>query len=301
MIGCGCRVILGPSAALIQVLSVHMKRKLEDAGDKAQHHHMPGSARISLDRIGYWPGNRGGLGISSHHVHEVAHDCNANRTKLQRYGHVALIEIPTSELQTIRDANRARCEGDDLMPRYAETIQYVCATKTHFVHAQKLAKDGGRTLYNQGNVKTRWQDADSEGAQILDQGPLCIIYKAELLLDIDATNALSGEDNLNASVQFGEDEMQAFARVDEITTRLAPSQAAGKAREADGTITIGVVLASLQVSGLWQILSRGMDATYCAALVYTQTTCINIEDLPVQRMWWPRPSARDGLWARSQA
>ena len=50
-------------------------------------------------------------------------------------------------------------------------------------------------------------------------------------------NALSSDDNLNASVQWGEDEMQAFGRVDAMMLRLGPSQEE-------------VIFASLQVSGL---------------------------------------------------
>ena len=90
--------------------SVHMKRphELEDAGDRVQKHRKPGLVRIPLDKIGFWPGNRGGLGVASHHVHEVAWDCIANKTKLQRYGHVDLIEIPAEYLQQIRTANRKR-------------------------------------------------------------------------------------------------------------------------------------------------------------------------------------------------
>ena len=222
-----------------------MKRQLEidDAGDRAQKHLKPGLVRIPLDQIGFWPGNRGGLGISSHHRHEVAWDCVANKTKLQRYGHVDLIEIPAESLQQIRDANRERCEVDDLMPRCAADIRYVCASKTHFVHAQKLARDGSRTLFNKGVVKIRWHEADSEGAQIQEQGPLSSIYSAGLLLDLDATNALSAEDNLNASVSWGEDEMQAFGRVHEMMIRMAPSQEVSHG-------TVDNMIKSLQVSGL---------------------------------------------------
>ena len=78
----------------------------------------PGCVRIPLDQIGFWPGNRGALGISSHHVHEVAWDCKCNKTKLQRYQHVDLIEIPQEQLLQVRDANRERCEVDAFMPHF---------------------------------------------------------------------------------------------------------------------------------------------------------------------------------------
>ena len=168
--------------------------------------------------------NRGGLGISAHRVHEVAWDCLANKTKLQRYTCVDLIEIPEECLKATRDENRERCEADSLMPRFSAKIQYVCARKTHFVHAHKLAIDGARTVFNAGDVPIRWPDSDAEGKLILEQGPLCALYGSNLLHAVDATNALCSDDNLNAGVQWGEDEMQAFGRVHEMVGRLAASQ-----------------------------------------------------------------------------
>ena len=166
------------------------------------------SVRVDLDKIGFWPHNRGGLGISPYHVHEVAQDCKCNKTKLERYHQVDLIEIPQDMLQKIRDANRDRCESDDRMPRFSPHMTYVCATKTHFVHAQKLAKEGNRSIFNKGDVNIRWQDGDLEGAQIIEQGPLCVIHGSSLLHDSDATIALAFDDNLGKTVRC----------------RLAPSQ-----------------------------------------------------------------------------
>ena len=169
----------------------------------------------------------------------MAWDCLANKTKLSRDGHVDLIEIPEEELPEIRKANKERALTDDLMPRCSENIVYVCAGKTHFVHAQKLAKDGSRTLFNQGEVKIRWKDDDTEGATILEQGQVCAIYSSKLLQDEEAMNALCAEDNLNASVQWAEDEMQAFGRVDQIVRR-------------SGTANAQEIFAILQCSGLGQ-------------------------------------------------
>ena len=76
-----------------------MKRhhELGDASDRAQKARKHGELRVPLDKIGVWPGNRGGLGLSSHRARDVAWDCMANKTKLQRYGHVNLIEINAAE------------------------------------------------------------------------------------------------------------------------------------------------------------------------------------------------------------
>ena len=46
-----------------------------------------GDSRIGLDSIGFWPGNRGGAGVSANHVHEVAHDWVFQRTAADRYNH----------------------------------------------------------------------------------------------------------------------------------------------------------------------------------------------------------------------
>ena len=180
----------------------------------------PGSVRIPLDQIGFWPGNRGGLGISPYHVHEVAWDCKVNITKLQRYHHVDLVEIPQNMLQAFRDANRQLCERDDRMPRFSAQMTYACLSKTHFVHAQKLAKEGTRSIFNKGDVHIRWQDGDLEGAQIIEQGPLCVIHGSSLLHDSDATIALAFDDHLDCSgttISFEE-------CVSAVQVGLAPSQ-----------------------------------------------------------------------------
>ncbi len=173
-----------------------MKRPsdLEDAGDRAQKQRKPGLVRVDLDEIGFWPGGRGGLGVSSHHLHEVAWDCKANKTKLQRYQYVDLIEVPKESLQQVLDANRDRCEADSLMPRFSPRTRYVCATKTHFVHAQKLAKEGTRYVFNKGEDPVRWQDADTEGAQIIEHGPLCSIYSKRMFNDIEAVHAVANQE-----------------------------------------------------------------------------------------------------------
>jgi hypothetical protein len=187
-------------------------RELEDDSDRAQKKRKPGLCRIPLDRIGYWPNNRGGLGVSNYHVHEVAHDCLANKTKLQRYSHVDLIEIPAELLQHVREVNRVGAANDALAAAFSPTMEYVCASKTHFVHAQKLASCGTRSLFNKGETAIRWQPTDGEGAEILKHGPLCAIYDSSVYADVDAVLALSSDDNLNAHVQMAEDEMQAFGR-----------------------------------------------------------------------------------------
>ena len=66
----------------------------EDPADRALRKRKSGEQRIPTDRIGFWPGNRGGTGISSYHVHEVAQDCMQNKVRINRYSPVELVEVP---------------------------------------------------------------------------------------------------------------------------------------------------------------------------------------------------------------
>jgi hypothetical protein len=178
---------------------------LQDASDRAQKLCRKGTVRIPLKSIGFWHMNRGGLGIASRHAHEVAHDVKTHKTNEERYGKVELVEIPNKYLTEVREANRKRCAADALMPRYSPEIKYICLTKTHFVHAQKLANDGNRSLLNQGKIDIVLRDDDTDGHAIQTHGPLCVIYDSKLFEDQEAMLALASQDNLNADVQMAEE------------------------------------------------------------------------------------------------
>ena len=72
---------------------------------------------------------------------------------------------------------------------------------------------------------------------------MCQIYESSLLHDQDAATALASDDNLNATVQWGEDEMQSYGRGSDMVDRLA---------NKDGTTTIASLIAALQTIGLGQ-------------------------------------------------
>ena len=224
------------------------REPLENASDRAHQLRMPGEVRISLGQIGFWNQNRGGMGLSSHHVHEIANDCMANMTKLARYGHVDLVEIPPDRVEDVRAYNRQRCEADPFMPRYSDDIMYVCAGKTHFTHAQKLGNDGNRYLHNVQGPQSliRWKPEDEEANMIQRRGPVCAIFRKELFDDADAMHALASQDNLNASVQMDEDEMQVFGRVCLLVDNIAASENS----QLQGPIMEQKLLASLRQVGL---------------------------------------------------
>ena len=197
-----------------------MKRSLDDPADRAQKHRKLGSVRLPLDKLGFLEENRGGLGISPHPVHEVVWDCCTNGIKLNRYGAVDVVKIPVNKLEAVRKVNCEGCEENELMPPYSHSIEYGCLTKTHFVHALKLGKQGGRTVFNMGKLHIKWSRRDVEAQEINTQGVLCAIYDEEILDDSAALSGVMADDNLNASVQMREDETQAYSRVDAVIREI---------------------------------------------------------------------------------
>ena len=68
--------------------------EVEDAVDRAMRYRHFDKSRVPLRLIGYWPGNRGGVGISSQQVHHVCSDIMHQKCRIQRYGQVDLVEVP---------------------------------------------------------------------------------------------------------------------------------------------------------------------------------------------------------------
>ena len=164
---------------------------LEDLRDRAQSFREFVLRRIHVDELSMHPFNRGGAGIVPYHVHHVANDCLENRTSLQRYGHVCVKEIPPAQRKVVIDFNAHKARGNPLLPKvHPDRLRYVVLTKTHFVHAQKLAKDGNRTLYDQGKTRINWPDEDREGREILLQGPVCCVHRQGLCTDEAAAKIL---------------------------------------------------------------------------------------------------------------
>ena len=190
------------------------KKDIIDAADRAQGHRKEGLFRIPLYKILWWTGNRNGQGISANHVHEIAREILQNRTSTQRYRHVDVIEVPEHMKAEIFEANKKKFEADPLLPKVSKEFKYVCVTKTHFVHAQKLNQDGGRFLFNK-KVPITWADDDSEGKPIAEQGPICAVYKPQIWEDKEAVQALCRIDNQDAHIMMEESEIEALSRVNQ--------------------------------------------------------------------------------------
>ena len=68
--------------------------EVEDAADRAERKRNYGTVRVPANKIGFWPGNRGGTGINSIHVHEIARDIMLRKCRRQRYEPVELLAVP---------------------------------------------------------------------------------------------------------------------------------------------------------------------------------------------------------------
>ena len=203
-----------------------MTQRVISPADRAERHRIAGETRVHVDLMGFMKINRGGLGISPPHVHEICEDRMKNGTRRARYGAVKVVQLEGSWLQETLQVNEEKCNGDPLMPPFSSKIIYGLLNLTHFVHSQKLVQQGGH-LYDKGEIKIRLRDDDEEGKLMGEYGPLTIMYSAELLKDTAALEALMREDNENANITLREDTMAGYGIVDKVVTELVQNNASG--------------------------------------------------------------------------
>ena len=197
-----------------------MTQQVLSPADRAEQFRIPGEMRIQVDEMGFLQCNRGGLGISPHHVHEIIEDRMKNGTRPSRYVAVKVVKLKGKWLEDTLRVNEEKCNGDPLMPKFANKIVYGLLKLTHFAHSEKMFQDGSCTLYNRGETKIRLRDDDIEGKLMAQYGPTTIIYRAELLEDQAALEAIMREDNENANINMREDTMAAYGIVDNTITSL---------------------------------------------------------------------------------
>ena len=130
-----------------------MATQVGTAVDRAEKYRMSGNRRMEVRRMGYLPWNRGGMGMSPHHAHDVAADRMNNGTSLNRYGAVKLVRLSPKWQAIVRSENPKMCEGNPLMPSYLPAMDHGLLQLTHFVHSEKLIQDGNRVLYNTSGEK----------------------------------------------------------------------------------------------------------------------------------------------------
>jgi hypothetical protein len=206
----------------------------KDPLDRALTYREEGYDRKDVDVFGFLQRNRGNLGISSSHIHEVAWSCK-DSVKLNRYKQVECVRVPAAKLQDWKKCNKAKCESDALMPKYSDLMRFALLTKTHFTHANKLYKDGNRSVFNNGKVPIVFAPGAlaGEAGKILEEGVLCSVYREELWDDTEALDALMQTDNDDSDIQMGEDAMQMMGRVD---TALSAVQDAPKTPELENVL-----------------------------------------------------------------
>ena len=80
-----------------------------------------------------------------------------NGLKLSRDDHVKVMQIPQKYLEEVRTMNAQKCLTAEprLAPASTDFV-YAVLTKTHFVHAWKIAENGGATLYDNGLDKLKF-------------------------------------------------------------------------------------------------------------------------------------------------
>ena len=67
-----------------------------------------------------------------------------------------------------------------MLPQARLTAKYATLTKTHFVKAQQLIADNGRTLFNVGKKQLQLQPHDAEGHNIQQYGVSAIVYSKDV-------------------------------------------------------------------------------------------------------------------------
>ena len=174
--------------------------RVEELPESAEKYRIPGLVRVPLDQIGFWPGQRYGLGCIPFHVHEVAADIVTTGTSLDRYDRVELVKIPAAELDLVRKGNKTMCDSVKSMPLFNADMVYVLLTKTHFTLAHMLIRDGGRTLHDY-KMGTRVRDiklllGDLEGHVIQERGVLASIFNENLFLEPEAMRSYQQQDNM---------------------------------------------------------------------------------------------------------
>ena len=88
-----------------------------------------GLQTIPLDLLGTVPWNRGRLGVSSHHAHEVAGSIMADGFSRQRYRDATVVRVPEEALVEFRRFNKEMCEGDPQLPPFSPSMKFAALTK----------------------------------------------------------------------------------------------------------------------------------------------------------------------------
>ena len=163
---------------------------------------------IPLDQLGTSPYNRGRLGASSFHVHEVVQSIKNDGLSQHRYRDATVVRVPDECLAMFRQFNVQMCAADDKLPPASPTMRYALLSKNHFVTALKLFAVGTVPAIGTGEA-IRPGPQDKVLRRHLDDGVACEVMEEGLWReDMEAMLAIIAEDNMNAAVTMGIHEME---------------------------------------------------------------------------------------------
>ena len=210
------------------------KALLQDA-DRAEKYLDPiQPGRVHIGQINYHEYNRGGQGIMPMHAQDVALGICKSGTSKRRYKSVRLVVVPEAAVKTWLSAIQKKIKRSSLLAKFQAPSHagplYATLNCTHFVGAQRLILEGGRRHKDQpGGQRFRLREDDLEGGLIQSQGVIATVYSAELWDDPAALLAIMREDNLDAEINKGETELDAFGLVSRVVSDLAAGfEQAGK-------------------------------------------------------------------------
>ena len=177
--------------------------------------------RVLVGKIGWQVRNRGGQGILPLHTHDVAKNISTKGTSKRRYGKVRLVVVPEKVKQGWLKINADKAKLNPLLPEFKAMSHsgpvYATLICTHFVSACQLILEGGRRYRDdKDGLRLMLKDDDEEGVMIQKVGVDAVVYGPELWGDRAALLGLMREDNLDAEIQRGETEIDAFGHVCQI-------------------------------------------------------------------------------------
>ena len=106
------------------------KESLAALADTARAKWSSGNLQVvPIELLGVAPWNRGRLGVSTHHVTDVAGSIRDDGLSRNRYRDVVAIRVPDAELATFRAFNKELLEADGGLPPFSEQMRYACLTK----------------------------------------------------------------------------------------------------------------------------------------------------------------------------
>ena len=163
--------------------------------------------KIALDALGTHPQNRGGLGVSAFHAERVARSIIMDGFSRHRYRDATVVMVPASEATSFRKYNEDMAAGDAKLPPASGSARFALLGKNHLVTALKMLRIGSFVMSGTGDPIMPPPN-DAALGMALKEGIYCDVLGEALWHDTEAIAALLAEDNLNASVEMGTNEVE---------------------------------------------------------------------------------------------